>query len=114
MGYIWLKNHGSGNGRKSRAGAAKIRGKAWYAYMTFFLPTAAVGKVALGSESLGVGCRAGLCDPRPKASFVASVAQFTPKTVETESERLKLMFRVRARINPVLLKQYLAQIKTGF
>ena len=31
-------------------------------------------------------------------SFVASVAQFTPKTVETSDERLKLMFRVKARI----------------
>ena len=48
-----------------------------------------------------------------QASFVASVAQFTPKTVETESERLKLMFRVRARIAPALLKQHLTQIKTG-
>ena len=33
-------------------------------------------------------------------SFVASVAQFTPKTVETRDERLKLMFRVKARIPP--------------
>lgn len=33
-------------------------------------------------------------------SFVASVAQFTPKTVETSDERLKLMFRVKARIPP--------------
>ena len=28
-----------------------------------------------------------------KVSFVASAAQFTPKTVETASERQKLMFR---------------------
>jgi HlyD family secretion protein len=33
--------------------------------------------------------------------------------VETESERLKLMFRVRARIDPELLKQHLARVKTG-
>ena len=30
-----------------------------------------------------------------------------------ESERMKLMFRVRARIDPNLLKQHLAQVKTG-
>ncbi|MFZ4698942.1 MAG: HlyD family secretion protein [Candidatus Methylumidiphilus sp.] len=82
-------------------------------YMTFFLPTAAAGKVALGSEIRLVLDAAPDYVIPAQASFVASVAQFTPKTVETESERLKLMFRVRARIAPVLLKQYLAQIKTG-
>jgi HlyD family secretion protein len=44
---------------------------------------------------------------------VSSTAQFTPKTVETESERQKLMFRVRAQIPPDLLRQHLAQVKTG-
>ena len=82
-------------------------------YMTFFLPTAAAGKVALGSEiRLVLDAAAEYVIPA-QASFVASVAQFTPKTVETESERLKLMFRVRARIAPDLLRQHLAQIKTG-
>ena len=82
-------------------------------YMTFFLPTAAAGKVALGSEIRLVLDAAPDYVIPAQASFVASVAQFTPKTVETESERLKLMFRVRARIDPALLKQHLAQIKTG-
>ncbi len=40
-------------------------------------------------------------------SFVASVAQCTPKTVETSDERLKLMFRVKARIPPEFLHQHL-------
>ena len=48
-----------------------------------------------------------------RVSFVASVAQFTPKTVETASERQKLMFRVKARIDPELLKKHLKQVKTG-
>src|SRR5690606_1529225 len=48
-----------------------------------------------------------------KISFVASTAQFTPKTVETENERLKLMFRVKASIDPQLLKKYAQQVKTG-
>ena len=82
-------------------------------YMTIFLPTEVAGKVALGSDiHLVFDALPNYVIPA-KASFVASVAQFTPKTVETESERLKLMFRVRARIDPNLLKQHLAQVKTG-
>jgi HlyD family secretion protein len=41
------------------------------------------------------------------------VAQFTPKTVETAIERQKLMFRVKARIDPVLLKRHIHSVKTG-
>ena len=46
-------------------------------------------------------------------SFVADVAQFTPKTVETASEREKLMFRVKAKINPELLLKHKTKVKTG-
>ena len=46
-------------------------------------------------------------------SFVSSTAQFTPKTVETQSERQKLMFRIRAQIDPQLLQKHLRQVKTG-
>jgi HlyD family secretion protein len=48
-----------------------------------------------------------------KASFVADVAQFTPKTVETEEERQKLMFRIKAQIPPELLRKHIQQVKTG-
>ena len=48
-----------------------------------------------------------------KASFVANVAQFTPKTVETEDERQKLMFRIRAHISRDLLRKHIEQVKTG-
>lgn len=82
-------------------------------YMTFFLPTEAAGRVALGSDIRLVLDAAPQYVIPAKASFVASVAQFTPKTVETESERLKLMFRIRAAIDPELLKQHLEQVKTG-
>ena len=44
---------------------------------------------------------------------MASVAQFTPKAVETESEREKLMFRVKARLDPELLRKHMEQVKTG-
>jgi multidrug efflux system outer membrane protein len=46
-------------------------------------------------------------------SFIADVAQFTPKTVETASEREKLMFRIRAQIPAELLKKHISQVKTG-
>jgi len=48
-----------------------------------------------------------------RVSYVASVAQFTPKAVETKSERQKMMFRVKARIDPELLTTYSAYVKTG-
>lgn len=82
-------------------------------YMTFFLPTEDAGKIGLGSDIRLVFDAAPNYVIPAKASFVASVAQFTPKTVETESERLKLMFRIRAAIDPELLKRHLEQVKTG-
>ncbi len=82
-------------------------------YMTFFLPTAAVGKVALGTEVRLVLDAAPQYAIPAKVSFIADVAQFTPKTVETASEREKLMFRVRAQIPVELLRKYITQVKTG-
>lgn len=82
-------------------------------YMTFFVPETAAGRIALGSEVRIV------LDAVPDTyipatvSFIASQAQFTPKTVETASERTKLMFRVRAQIAPELLRRDLEQVKTG-
>ncbi|HGN1705065.1 TPA: HlyD family secretion protein [Providencia rettgeri] len=82
-------------------------------YMTFFLPTEDAGKVALGSEvHIILDAAPNIVIPA-KTTFVASVAQFTPKTVETQNERLKLMFRVRARISPELLEKHLEYVKTG-
>jgi HlyD family secretion protein len=82
-------------------------------YMTFFLPESVAGKVALGSEvRIVLDAAPGYVIPA-QVSFVASVAQFTPKTVETASERQKLMFRVKARFEPELLKRHLKQVKTG-
>ncbi|HMA31372.1 MAG TPA: glycoside hydrolase family 43, partial [Casimicrobiaceae bacterium] len=80
---------------------------------TFFLPTAAAGRVALGSEVRLVLDAAPQYVIPARVSFVASEAQFTPKTVETASEREKLMFRIRAQIPSDLLKKHIAQVKTG-
>ena len=82
-------------------------------YMTFFLPTEQAGRVALGTEARLVLDAAPQYVVPAKVSFVADVAQFTPKTVETEEERLKLMFRIKARIDPDLLRKHLQQVKTG-
>jgi HlyD family secretion protein len=48
-----------------------------------------------------------------KVVFVASQAQFTPKTVETKAERDKLMFRIRVRIDPERLKDREAMVRSG-
>ena len=82
-------------------------------YMTFFLPETVVGRIALGTDVHIVLDAAPEYVIPAKVSFVASAAQFTPKTVETASERQKLMFRVKARIPPELLQKHLEQVKTG-
>lgn len=82
-------------------------------YMTFFLPTSQAGRVAIGTDVRLVLDAVPQYVIPAKATFVADVAQFTPKTVETEEERLKLMFRVKAQIPPELLQKYIKQVKTG-
>ncbi|MEK0085024.1 HlyD family secretion protein [Benzoatithermus flavus] len=82
-------------------------------YMTIFLPTGEAGRLAIGAEARIV------LDAAPEyvipahVSFVASDAQFTPKQVETRSEREKLMFRVKVQIGRDLLERYARLVKTG-
>jgi HlyD family secretion protein len=82
-------------------------------YMTFFLPTEEAGRTPIGGEARIVLDAAPQYVIPARVSFVSDVAQFTPKTVETEQERQKLMFRIRARVSPELLQKYVAQVKTG-
>ncbi|MBF6622716.1 MAG: HlyD family efflux transporter periplasmic adaptor subunit [Pseudomonas stutzeri] len=82
-------------------------------YMTFFLPERQAGRVAIGADVHLVIDAAPQYVIPAKVSYVASVAQFTPKSVETESEREKLMFRVKARLDPALLSKHMEQVKTG-
>ena len=82
-------------------------------YMTFFLPTEAAGQLAIGAEArLVLDAAPGFVIPA-RISYIASTAQFTPKTVETASERQKLMFRVRAQVDRALLREHLDHVKTG-
>ena len=82
-------------------------------YMTVFLPTEKAGQVAYGAEARMV------LDALPSivlpasVSFVSPEAQFTPKEVETRTEREKLMFRFKVKIDPGLLEQHMEQVKTG-
>lgn len=82
-------------------------------YMTFFLPTVAAGRVGMGDEVRLVLDAAPRYVFPARVSYVADVAQFTPKAVETTNEREKLMFRVRAQIPPELLRKYARHVKTG-
>lgn len=82
-------------------------------HMSFFLPEAAAGRLSIGSEARLVLDAAPQYVIPATISFVASVAQFTPKTVETASERQKLVFKVRAQVAPALLDRHRSHVKTG-
>lgn len=83
------------------------------AYMTVFLPTLQAGRLHIGDEGRIV------FDAIPEyiipatVTFVSPEAQFTPKEVETRTEREKLMFRVKVRIDSALLAKHSTIIKTG-
>jgi len=83
------------------------------ASMTIFLPTLQAGRLRIGDEARIV------LDAIPEyvipatVSFVSPEAQFTPKEVETRTEREKLMFRVKVRIDPALLAKHSAIMKSG-
>jgi len=82
-------------------------------YMSIFLPTSQAGRVIVGGEArIILDVRPDLVLPA-KISFVAPRAQFTPKEVETHTEREKLMFRIKVRIDPELVKQHVEKVKTG-
>ena len=82
-------------------------------YMDVYLPTLEAGKVKFGDQARIV------LDAYPdyaipaKVSFIATQAQFTPKTVETQSERDKLMFRVRVQLDPERLRRRADSVRSG-
>ena len=84
-----------------------------YVYMDIYLPTEAAGKVKYAADARVT------VDAFPKAAipakvtFIASQAQFTPKTVETQVERDKLMFRVRVRIDADWLRARTDAVSSG-
>ena len=84
-----------------------------HVYMTVFLPTARAGRLRVGDEARLVLDAAPECVLPARISFVADEAQFTPKYVETQSEREKLMYRVKLSIDPALARRYSSLIKAG-
>jgi HlyD family secretion protein len=81
--------------------------------MTFFLPEKQAGHVTMGAEARIILDAAPELVIPANVTFVADVAQFTPKTVETKEERQKLMFRVKATIPADLLRKHITKVKTG-
>jgi HlyD family secretion protein len=82
-------------------------------YMDIYLPTAEAGRVRLGSDARIV-LDAYPAHPIPaKVAFIATQAQFTPKTVETRDERAKLVFRIRVRIDRDRLRERAELVRSG-
>lgn len=82
-------------------------------YMNLYLPASVAGILAAGDEARMI------LDPIPQfvvpatVSFISPQAQFTPKSVETETEREDLVFRVKLTIPRDLLAQFETQVKSG-
>lgn len=80
--------------------------------MNIFLPNAQAGSLKVGDEARIV--LDGLDAVLPaQVSFIATDAQFTPKAVETQNERAKLMFKVKLRIPAETALQYNRLLKGG-
>jgi HlyD family secretion protein len=82
-------------------------------YMDIYLPTLDAGRVKIGTDArIVLDAYSNLAIPA-KVSFIATQSQFTPKMVETQTERDRLMFRVRVRIDPELLHAHAQSVRSG-
>lgn len=82
-------------------------------YMEFFLAATDAPRVRIGDDARIVAdIMPGMSIPA-KVAFVSPQAQFTPKQVETQTERESLMFRIRVHIPPELIAARIDQVKTG-
>ena len=82
-------------------------------HMTIFLPTKVAGQVRVGDEARIVLDAAPDLRLPAKVSFVSADAQFTPKHVETASEREKLSFRVKLSLSPEVALTHAGLLKGG-
>jgi HlyD family secretion protein len=84
-----------------------------YVYMDIYLPTLVAGQIKIGDDARI------LLDAYPdrpipaKVTFIAAQAQFTPKMVETQTERDKLMFRIRVRVDADRLHAHAEAVRSG-
>jgi len=82
-------------------------------YMEIYLPSGEAAGLKVGADArITVDFAPGRAAPA-KVIFVSPEAQFTPKQVETRSERDKLMFRVKIQAPRELVEKYIERIKTG-
>lgn len=84
-----------------------------YVYMDIYLPTLVAGRLKIGDEARIV---LDAYPDRPmhaKVTFIATRAQFTPKMVETQTERDKLMFRIRVRVDSDRLRAHADAVRSG-
>ncbi|MDO1580487.1 HlyD family secretion protein [Rhizobium oryzicola] len=81
-------------------------------YFELFIPSEKAIRLAIGAPARIVPDGANVAIPA-RVSFVSPDAQFTPKQVETRSERDKLMFRVRLRTSQSLIERHIDLVKTG-
>ena len=85
-------------------------------YTTVFLPAPQAGRLKVGNDPDAARL---VVDAYPEyvfpatVSFVAPESQFTPKTVEVQSEREQLYFRVKLQKPPGVLKGMEEAIKSG-
>jgi HlyD family secretion protein len=85
-------------------------------YTTVFLPAPQAGRLKIGNDPDAARV---VVDAYPdyvfpaSVSFVAPESQFTPKTVEVQSEREQLVFRVKLQKPAGVLKGMEDQIKSG-
>jgi HlyD family secretion protein len=82
-------------------------------YMEIFLPAKQAASVKIGAEGRITVDYDPIHAVAGHVSFVSPEAQFTPKQVETLSEREKLMFRVKIQLPREVANQYLERVKTG-
>ncbi|MAO54349.1 MAG: efflux transporter periplasmic adaptor subunit [Rhodospirillaceae bacterium] len=82
-------------------------------YMDVYLPTDDAGRLRFGAEARLILDAAPQYVIPATVNFIASEAQFTPKYVETKSEREKLTFRVKLQIPAEVLSKYQDVVKTG-
>lgn len=83
-------------------------------YMTVFLSTDVAGKLKIGDEArIVLDAFRGRPSIPASVSFISPEAQFTPKYVETATERDQLMYRIKLQIPVAVAKQYDGLLKAG-
>lgn len=80
--------------------------------LSVYLPTDTIGKLKLGDEARIILDGMNAVWPA-KVDFIDSNAQFTPKFVETQNERQKLMYKVKLKIPPEIALKYSGLLKGG-